>query len=542
MLERLAHVCYRRRRWVLLIWIVAFVVIGAVGGRVRGAYQTDFELPNTDSWRAFSLLGDRFPSQAGAEARIVFRATDVTAAEVKAPFEALFAELAGMDHVVEVTSPYAPGAPRISSDRRTAFASVAFDTNGPDLDRDAVIAVKDRVEAFEVPGVEIALGGQAVRFSEREGPGNEYVAVIAAVLILLVTFGSVIAMGLPILTAIFGLGVGMALIGILARAVPVPEFTPQLAAMIGLGVGIDYALFIVTRYRQTLHAGADPEQSVVVALVTSGRAVVFAGLTVVISLMGMLLMGLAFVRGVAFGAALAVLITMIASITLLPALLGFCGHAVDRLRLPFLHRDESEHRRSVWYRWSRVVQRRPLPAGLAGAAVLILMALPVLSLHLGFADESNDLPGSGPRRAYEMTAEGFGEGFNGPLILAAPLDDPLQRTALNRLSIALRDVDGVAFAAPPRLSPDRDAAVIFLVPTTGPQAAETSDLIHRLREQVLPAALGAEAPPVYVGGITALFDDLSDVMLGRLPYFIGGVVILSFLLLMVVFRSLVIPL
>ena len=266
-------------------------------------------------------------------------------------------------------------------------------------------------------------------------------------------------MGLPLLTAIFGLGIGISLIGLLAHVIDIPEFAPALAGMIGLGVGIDYALFIVTRYRQTLHAGVEPEEAVVTALATSGRAVLFAGITVVISLLGLFLIGLKFVQGLAIGASVTVLVVMIASVTLLPAVLGFVGHAIDRLRVPGLHRDESDHRASVWYRWSRIIQRRPITSRRSPArAILVLLALPLFSIELGFTDEGNDKRGRRTREAYDLLAEGFGPGFNGPLLLAAELDSPEQLTAFNRAIAGIQRAAGCRCSASGVPEPGSDGA------------------------------------------------------------------------------------
>ena len=543
MLERLARWCYRHRWRVLIFWIVALVGVSVISQRFGEDLDTDFTLPDSEAQRVFELLEERFPSFAGDQARIVFKAPkDISDPAIRQPMTRLFADIEAQDHVADVQSPYEPGIPAVSSDRRVAIAQVSFDVRGPDVPRELVLDIKDRVEQTNVPGVAIELGGQAVRFAEQEGPGNqESIGILAAVVILLVTFGSVIAMGLPIMTAIFGLGIGIALISLFAHFVDIPEFAPQLAAMIGLGVGIDYALFIVTRYRQALHAGRDPEESIVLALNTAGRAVIFAGITVVISLLGLFLIGLEFVRGLAIGASSGVFVTMIASITLLPSVLGFVGRTIDRLHVPFLHRDESDHRASFWFRWSRLVQRRPLPAVIAGSALLVVLAIPLFSIRLGFSDEGNDPTTSTTRRAYELVSEGFGPGFNGPLIAVARVDGPADRTALNGLSLDLRKVAGVQFVSPPRVNPQGNAAVMIVIPKSAPQSKETQDLVGRLRSQI-PRLTGRDGPDVLIGGITAAFIDMSDYLERRLPYFIAAVVVLSFILLMFVFRSLLIPL
>ncbi|MEX2394455.1 MAG: MMPL family transporter [Actinomycetota bacterium] len=544
MLERLAHVCYRRRWRVLIAWVVVLVGISVLGNTVGGELETSFTLPESEARDAFDLLERKFPSQAGDGARLVMRADrPLTDKAIRKPLEELFTDLRSFEHVGGVQTPFALGAGgAITLDGTTGFAPIQFELAGPELPQEEIIAMRELVRSTEIDGVELVLGGEVVRFAEQQGPPNELLGVVAAIVILLITFGSVIAMGLPIMTAIFGLGIGTGFLTLFALFLEIPEFAPALAAMIGLGVGIDYALFIVTRYRQSLHAGMDPESAVVLSIMTAGRAVIFAGITVVISLLGLFLIGLSFVRGLAIAASMTVLIMMIASITLLPAVLGFAGKAIDRLHVPFLHRDESEHRASFWFRWSRFIQRRPWPAGIAGTLLLVVMAIPLFSINLGFSDASNDPEGSDTRRAYDILADGFGPGFNGPLLLAADLADPSERSELTKLTGAIGRTEGVALSLPARLNEARDAAVLLVVPETGPQAQATKELVKRLREDVIPATLSDDGPTVFVGGITAAFGDMSNYLQRRLGWFISAVVILSFLLLMVVFRSLLIPL
>jgi RND superfamily putative drug exporter len=318
-----------------------------------------------------------------------------------------------------------------------------------------------------------------------------------------------------------------------------PQFTTQLAAMIGLGVGIDYALFIVTRYRQGLHDGLDPHRSVELAIDTSGRAVLFAGTTVVISLGGLFLMGIDFIRGLGVGAAVTVLVVMIASVTLVPALLGFTGRNVDKFRIHGLHRRERAPRESMWFRWSRVVQRRPWTAALSGLAVLLVLAVPFLSLRAGFSDTGNNPTSDSTRRAFDLLSDGFGPGFNGPLIVAART--PRGPESLARLGEALASVRGVAQASPVIPNASGREAVIRVIPTSSPQSEATTRLIDRLRDRVIPSAVRGTGASVYVGGITAAGKDVSDTLSSRLPVFIGGVLAFSFLLLLVVFRSVLVP-
>lgn len=543
MLERLARGAVRRRRSVVAGWLVALVAVGVAAGAAGGEPADNFRLPGAESQAAIDLLEDRFPALAGDSGQIVFRAdAGVTDPQVQAAMEDLFAQVAAVDHVSGVDSPYGSGAQPVSPDGTIAFATVRFDALGPDIPRDRILEVKDLALAASRPGLQVELGGNVVSFAETEGPGGrEGIGLLAAVVILLVTFGSVIAMGLPVLTALFGLGIGLSLVTLGANVIDVPRFAPQLATMIGLGVGIDYALFIVTRYRQGLHAGLAPVDAVAVAIDTSGRAVLFAGATVVISLLGMFLMGFTFVQGLAVAAIVAVLLVMVASLSLLPALIGFAGNSIDRLHVPGLHRDESAHRQSLWFRWSRLVQRRPWPPFLAGLAVLVILAVPVLSMRLGSSDTGNDPTSKTTRRAYDLLTEGFGPGFNGPLLVGFDLTDSTDPAVVDRVRESIAATSNVAAVAPAQFSPDHGAAVVIVFPRSAPQDERTEQLVHHLRNQVIPNAVQGSGTQVKVGGITAIFIDLGETLADRLPLFIGAVITLSFLLLAVVFRSLVVP-
>jgi RND superfamily putative drug exporter len=543
-LARSAQFCVRHRRGVVGAWLAILIVL-VFAARVGGGEQvTNFGLPGSDSQEVIDLLKQRFPARAGDTAQIVFRAdAGVADPAARAELDALFARVDQVGHVTGVDSPFAPGSQAVSRNGHIGFATVQFDAVGPEVPRERILDVMDLVDEANRPGLQVELGGNLVTFAQTEGPGGrEGIGILAAVVILLITFGSVIAMGLPVLTALFGLGVGLSVVALLANVIDVPRFAPQLATMIGLGVGIDYALFIVTRYRQGLHADLDPESAVVAAIDTSGRAVLFAGVTVIISLVGMFLMGLSFVYGMAFAAAVAVLVVMAASVTLLPAALGFAGHAIDRLRLPGVHRDESAHRTTIWFRWSRQIQRRPWPPLLAGLLALGLLAAPVFSLRLGSSDTGNESTSRTTRRAYDLLAEGFGPGFNGPLVLGFDLGAGGDPGVLERVRSAVAATDGVAAVTPAQPNPSGDAAVMTVFPVSAPQDERTETLVHHLRNDVLPAAVRGSTVVAKVGGITALFVDFGETLGARLPLFIGAVILLSFLLLLVVFRSVVVPL
>ena len=548
MLAALARWSYRHRWAMLGIWIVGLVGFSTLSSTAGGEYSSDFSLPGTDSQKAYDLLVDKFESRAGFSADIVFKAEQgVTDPEVQEAMTGLFAEYEKLDLVAEVESPYDEGFERnISPQGEIAYGTVLFE----DTDNEAIpLPITDKMislaaEASEsTEGLTVEPGGAAIQFNEFEEPGgSEVIGLIAAVIILLITFGSVLAMGLPIASALFGIGIGMALIFLSANFLNVPEFTPQLASMIGIGVGIDYALLIVTRYRQHLHAGDEPEQAVVTAMATAGRSVLFAGTIVVISFLGILLMGFSFVEGVAVGGAAAVFVTMTASLTLLPALLGFVGKNIDRIRLPMFHSVDETSEQRMAFRWSRLIQRRAVPAAIVGLLVLLLLTVPLLSMRLGQADAGTGGPEKSSRRAYDLLSEGFGPGFNGPLLLAAELDSPAQLEELNALGEKISGVEGVAATTPAIPSPDQNAAIMTVFPTTSPQNPATNRLVHTLRDDVIPGATADSELDVLVGGGTASVIDFSEKNSERLPILLGVVITLSFILLMIVFRSVVVPL
>ena len=543
MLERLARWSYRRRWIILAIWIVALVGFNVISATAGGEYSQNFSLPGADSQKAYDLLKERFPEQAGETADIVIKADDVTDPQVRKTMEGLFSELQDVDHVIGIDSPYAEGARQISPDGTIAFATLRFENlDGESVPIEVGKEITRLAKEAETERLQIEPGGSVIAFSEFEEPsGAEGIGLLAAMVILLITFGSVLAMGLPILMALFGIGIGMALIFLFANFLNVPDFTPQLASMVGIGVGIDYALFIVTRYRQLLHQGLDPESATVVAIRTAGKAVLFAGTTVVISLLGMLLMGFAFVEGVAVGGAATVAVTMLASVTLLPAVLGFVRHRIDKWRLPWFRHENRAFEETTAYRWSRMIQRRPLPMTIIGLGVLILLSIPVFSIQLGFADAGTGPTERSSRRAYDLLQEGFGPGFNGPLLMAARLDGPQDLAALEGLNRALAETEGITIVTPAFPNAAGDAAVMTAFPATSPQDERTTALVNHIRENVIPEAMAGSGVEVNVGGLTASIVDFATTTSDRLPVLIGVVLLLSFLLLVVVFRSVVVP-
>jgi RND superfamily putative drug exporter len=541
MLRRLAAFCYRRRRLVVALWVVGVVGLTVVAANAGDGFSEGFSINDTESARAQQLLAQTFPERAGDSGQLVVRAPGgVADPSIQARVERALAEIEKVPDVSGTTSPYSPeGARQVSADGTIAYAEIQFAKRASEIPEATAERIIELVDpGTSADGAQLEIGGRMFMVVA-PGGASEAFGLFAAILILLIAFGSVLAMGLPILTAIVGLGAGFAVVGLLSNIMVMPTFTTQLAAMIGLGVGIDYALFIVTRYRQGLHDGLHPERAVVLALDTAGRAVLFAGATVVISLGGLFLMGVDFIRGLGAGGASTVLLMMLASVTFVPALLGFTGENIDKWSLSWLHRKESADRENVWFRWSRVVQRRPWTAALAGLAVLLILAVPFLSLRLGFSDTGNSPTTDTTRRAYDLLSDGFGPGLNGPLVLAART--PGGDAPLDVLAERLGDTPGIAQVSPVIASSDGATAVIQVIPTTSPQSEATGELIDHLRGEVIPASIAGSDVTVDVGGITASGVDISDALAARLPLFIGAVLAFSFILLLVVFRSVLVP-
>jgi putative drug exporter of the RND superfamily len=543
MLQRLARFCYRRRWRILGAWVVLLIGLFALNSTVGGKFLDEFELPGSESQEAVDLLEEHgFDTRAGATGQVVFKADDVNDTAVRRAMEQLFDEIAEVTAPSEVVSPYSEeGAHQISPEGTIAYAEINLSDRDSDELYDIGTEARELVADADVPGVQVELGGD-IAF-EQPAFSSEAIGFIAALIILLIAFGSLLAAGLPLITAIFGIVTGIAIVGLVVNVIGMPSFSNQAVAMIGIGVGIDYALFIVTRYREGLSEGMTPECATMRALDTAGRAVLFAGCTVIIAILGLFTIGLDMIRGLAVGISIGVLMTLLAALTLLPAILGFVGTNIDKFGLPHRRRAERAGRQSVWYRWSRVIQRRPWPALLLSAAVLILLTIPLLGLRLGFGDAGNQPTDTTVRRAYDLVSEGFGPGANGPLLLAAETpggQSDLQ--ALESLSGELNQTEGVVFASPPIANESGDAAIIQVQPETSPQDKETAHLVNRLRDGVIPQAVEGTTAEVKVGGATAAVVDFARYTAERLPWFIGAVLLLSFILLTVVFRSLLVPL
>jgi putative drug exporter of the RND superfamily len=545
-MRSLARWSFRRRWIVIAVWLVALAGLTGLGSVVGTSYTNDTTLPGTDSQAAIDLLEREFPAQAGETDTIVFSVPSgsVSDADVRAQIQPMLGDVAGLADVAGVVSPYATeGATQVSNDGRVAFATVTFAATGGDVPTESVVDLVDTAQAIETDALEVNLGGSAIGATEEASLStSELIGVVGAAIVLFIAFGSLMAMLLPLASAIAGLVIGLAGIGFLSQVMGVADVSTQLAVLIGLGVGIDYALFIVSRHRTALKQGRTPEEAVMSALDTSGRAVLFAGATVIIALLGLFALGVGFLYGIAVAVAITVALTVISSITLLPALLGFIGmHALNRRERRRLAASGPlvEAPSGPWARWAGLVQRRPVWLAVGATALMVVLAVPFLSLRLGSSDASNNSSSTTTRQAYDQLAAGFGPGFNGPLQVA--IDGAGDREAVDAVADAARQAYGVADLGPVVVSPDEGAAVFEVYPTTSPQSQETDELLNSLRDEVIPQATAGSDLTVYVGGQTAGAADFSKVISDALPLFIGIVVLISVLLLMVAFRSVLIP-
>lgn len=548
LLYRLGRASARHPWRVLAVWVLAAVAIVGLNRSLGGETTDNFELPGTESQQALDVLADRFPAQAGLSGQVVFQAPAGTALADPANRAAVaetVESLRATPHVRSVSDPFAAAAPSVAPDGRTGFVTVGFDVDT--LQKTDAEAVIDAVEVGRAAGLQVEVGGSIAQAAE-EVEGQEIIGLGVAVVVLLVAFGSVVAMGIPIGTALFGIFIGLSLVTLLAGAVDVPTVAPMLATMIGLGVGIDYALFVVTRHRQFLHEGWSVPDAAGRANATAGQAVLFAGMTVVIAISGLFLSGLPAIGLMGLSAGIVVIVSMAAAVTLLPAFLGLAGTWVDRLRVGRRHQPLNlTAEQTVAGRWAHRVGRRPWPYALGAFALLVALAAPVLAMRISMPDDGNAPVESTHRKAYDLLAGAFGPGFNGPftIVVDAGAGRPAQ-PAVQAVTAALAAEPGIAGVGAVLPNEQGDAAVIFAYPTTSPQAVQTERLVHHLRDDVLPAALseagaGADAQ-TYVAGWTAAGVDISERLAARTPWFIGAVVALSFLLLMVLFRSVLVPL
>ncbi len=542
-LYRLGHLSVRHRRWVLAFWLTTMIGVGALAGTVGGTTSDEFSIPGTESQKAMDLLAERFPEASGSSARIVFASTGdtpLTDPALQADVQATLAELAEAPEVVAVSDPFTTGT--VSLQGLIAFAEVDYATQATEVSEEAAHALGEIAAANTSPALQVEIGGE-VGPQEELGHTSEMVGLAVAVIVLLISFGSLVAMGLPLVTALIGVGIGISGITVVAGFTDLSATAPILATMIGLAVGIDYALFIVTRHRQDLAEGLEVEEAAARANATAGGAVVFAGITVVIALAGLSVVGIPFLTVMGLAAAVTVLLAVVIAITLLPALLGFAGHNIDRWRIGRARTGSaSESHDTLSARWSRKVVARPGVALLGGLVFMLLLAAPMLSMRLGMPDAGTQPSDTTARQAYDLLAEGFGPGFNGPLTMVVDLTGaPDPTAALDEISAAVDADPGVQVVTPATPNATGDTAIIGVIPTTSPSSADTSRLVHHLRDDVIPGVEEATGADVSIAGMTALLIDVSDKMAQALPVFMGLVIGLTMVLLLAVFRSLLVP-
>ena len=581
MLSSLARFCVRHKRIVVFaIWIpMAFAMVFA-SSAIGTEFRTEMSMPSSEAREAEELLAKANPNQGGISSQLVFRVkSSIDDPQVKKAISDAIAAVDAIDNV-DISSPFSLQN-QISKDRKIAFSEI----NVPRKNLEEYKALGDEIKIATAParaaGVELGYGGTI--FEEVALPESEALGILAAIVILVLAFGSVIAMGLPISVALIGLIIASSIVGLISHFISMPDAVTSMVGMIGLGVGIDYALFIVTRFREGLHDGLSVEEAVVESIDTSGRAVVFAGITVIVAALGLLTIGLSFVTGLAIGMATAVAVMIIASVTLLPALLAMVGERIDTtsraavislsafvisgfiavftknvmvlavgvglavasqltrfivpaLRIAIPHRAQNDHQNTIWWRWSRVVQRKPWVSFLASSLFLVILTVPMFSIRLGFGDAGNAPKTADIRKAYDMLSEGFGPGFSGPLYLVVTGDTVNEPEKMKSFLSVVNTTPGIAYAGVAPMK-NNEVALVVAYPTSAPQDEATTDLVHELRDTVIPST-GVAAQ---VTGFTAGSVDFSDYLAKRLPFLIGIVLLLSFLLLMAVFRSVLVP-
>ena len=542
----LGRACFRHRRLTVIAWIVGVACLITLWTRFGAPAQNDF----TGSDPGQTLLNQHFHQQSGDTLTLAIHSTaPVGSPAVRAQVTSALIPFTRAPHVTSVTSPY-QAAGQISANGHEAFAVVQFGVPSSKISNGEALALMQDARSMSGRGVNFYLGGDVVDLAETPyGGPTEGVGVLAAAIVLLIAFGSLLAMGLPVLTAVLGIGAGLSLIALLGHVFPAPSFSPIVASMIGLGVGVDYALFIVTRFREALHHGEDAESAAVTAMSTAGRTVVIAGTTVIIGMLGLLVLRQSLLNGVAIAAAATVAMVMLGSLTLLPALLGFTGTRLakpSRLRLPrWLGGQPAREaagqpgvqatRRPAAERWAAMIQRRPVLAAVASGGLLLLLAAPALGMKLSMPDESSQARGTMGYSSYATMAHGFGPGFDAPLIVAASL--PSRTASTTRLAHAIAATPGIARVSPAQVSPDGRAALMIAYPTTGEQDAATNALVNQIRTTVIPRATAGTGVRAYLTGPNAGNVSFANIVGQRLPWLIGVVVVLSTLLLLVMFRS-----
>jgi RND superfamily putative drug exporter len=533
-LARLADWNCRHRGRVILVWIVAAVVIIGVGSGLAGEYRADYDTPGSESEAASQLTEREFNGYSGQEVYVVWQ--DDAGANTPEARERVDAFI---DEATQVKNVEEPTPIRYSDDETIGTTTLPLTIPGWEVEKEDGEKLIAAAEENSTGGLEIKLGGDPIYRAQEAGSPEGY-GLIAAAIVLLIAFGSVVAAGLPLAMALIGLGISSAgLIALLANVIDVPDWTTAVSGLIGIGVGIDYALLVLTRFRAAMARNETTHDAIVESVTTAGRSVVIAGATVVIAVLGLLLTGLPYMYGVAIAASLAVLVVMLAAITLLPALLAYLGPRVNRWHIPFLGRTlrAEGDANSPAARWSHTVQRRPWPFAIGAAVLLLALAIPTLDMRLGFPDAGNDPEDTFTRQAYDLNTEGFGPGTNGPLVIAAELPTPDAEDNINSLAQTLDGEQGVEFVGEPVINDAGTAAILTVIPTTSPQDQETEELVQRLREDTIPQALSGTGIEAHVGGVTAALEDQSEYITDRMPLFIAGIIGLSFILLLVAFHS-----
>ena len=545
----MSHLLYKignfagRHPWRIIgAWVFLAGAIFMVNSSHGGGYDETFSLPGSESQAAADAIQDRFPQETLYSSNVVLHSDEgLTSPATRAAVDRAVHKLADAPHVVAVSSPYDPRGPTVSTDGKTAFATVGFDTEKIGLTE--YDAAEKAVQGLRDAGIQVEYDG-GLGYAKVSGGGNsEMIGILMAVIILAIAFGSLVAMSLPIVAALTAIVVGSSAIGIMAGIVAVPEVTGVVAIMLGLGVGIDYALFILSRHRQNLAAGLSVPVAIGRANATAGLSVLFAGVTVIVAILGLKVAGIPMMTMMGYGSAIMVAVVMLAAITLLPAMLGVVKHRVNSARVPFIRPTATYDPDGSSARWAARVVARPVRYGGAAALALGILAIPVFSMHLGFADAGNDAPTSTTRKAYDLMADGYGPGTNGPFQVVVDADGgKLPATTLERVTTALANQPGVASVDAPVTNRAGDLAIVTVTPTTSPQDARTSDLLQQLRADTIPAAVAGSDVHVSVTGSTALTVDVSSRLQQRMAWFLGAVIGLSFLVLMVVFRSVLVPL
>ncbi len=579
--------------WVVGVWVLAALAVTVVAAIAGKPTNNDLTLPGTDSTKATNLLEAKLPNQAYGSVPIVLEDPDgkLTDADTKEAVKKATKSLAANQYVISATSPLSTkGADNLSDDKSIGFISTFLNLSPGDLDEDEANEIIAAADPAKEAGLRVSAGaylGQEV--SKPSTESSEAIGLAVAIIVLLSALGTAVAMSLPITTAIFSLVIGLGLVGLFGHAIQIPSIAPTLGTMLGLGVGIDYSLFVITRYRELLAEGHDTEESIARSAASSGSAVVFAGGTVIVALLSLYFSGIPLVRALGYSAAIVVAVAMAAAVTLLPAILGLLAERIDRLRVPIFNRDKKDDHPHGWERWARWVGRRPVPVALFAVVLLLVLALPLTEIRLGQPDNGQLPKDTQTRQAYDALTKGFGVGENGPLLISVELDPPakpntnklnqfnqqqqeqqqaveagqappptekqqqqsaaqqsfLQSDAsdprLTKLENQIGKTSGVASVTQAKTDKSGSTAVFSAYPTTSPTSAKTQDLIRKLRNTVIPDASG-KGVKAFVDGSTAGYIDLADKIGEKLPLVIAIVVVLSFFLLMMAFRSIVIPL